>query len=79
MKAGDVVEAEWDDHSFVFNVYGGEGVTSMRSCGYFVRADEDVVVVALSLQDGSKPADVQVIDRRMLRRIRRVRPTGGSR
>ena len=73
MKAGDIVEVEWDDHTFVFNVFTGEGISRMRSVGYFVREDESVFCLALSLQDNSKPADVQVIDKRMLTRKRKVR------
>jgi len=72
MKAGDVVEAFWDDHTFVFNLYGGEGITKVTTCGYFVSEDEETLKVALCLSDG-KPADVQVIDKRMLTKVRKVR------
>ena len=73
MKAGDVVEADWDDHTFVFNTYGGQSISKITTCGYFVKQDSDTLVIALSLQDGREPADVQIIDKRMLRRVRKVR------
>jgi hypothetical protein len=73
VKPGTIVEADWDDHLFVFNRYGGESVVPMRSVGYFVREDDQVFAIALTMQEGNVPCDVQVIDKRMLRRVRRVR------
>lgn len=73
MKVGDVVEAFWDDHTFCFNTYGGQGISKMTTCGYFVKQDDQALYIALTMQDGKEPADVQVIDRRMLNRVRKVR------
>lgn len=73
MKLGDVVEVVWDDHCFKFGEYTGEGVMRMRSCGYFVREDDDIIAIAVTLAEGKKPNDVQVIDKRMLRSKRRIR------
>ena len=72
MKSGDVVEAIWDDHCFVFKDYTGEGIMRMRTCGYFVREDEKVLVIALTWT-GEKPNDCQVIDKRMLLSRKKVR------
>ena len=72
MKKGDVVEATWDDHTFCFNVYGGQGISKMRTCGYFVKEDDTALYIALTMSDG-EPADVQVIDKRMLSSKKKVR------
>ena len=72
MKAGDVVEALWDDHVFVFKDYTGEGIMRMRTLGFFVREDEKVLVIALTMS-GDKPNDAQVIDKRMLVSRKKVR------
>lgn len=73
MRAGDICEAFWEDHTFCFNTYGGQGITKMTTCGYFVKKDEQALYIALTMQDGKEPADVQVIDLRMLSRVRKVR------
>ena len=73
MKQGDVIEAMWDDHTFCFNTYGGQGITKMKTCGYFVKEDESALYIALTLQEGREPADVQVIDKRMLGKTRVIR------
>ena len=73
MKFGDIVEVDWDDHTFVFNTYGGQGITKMTTCGYFVLQNDRTFIVALTMQEGREPADVQIIDRRMLTKVRKVR------
>ena len=73
MKTGDVVEAFWDDHTFCFNTFGGQGITKVTTCGYFVKEDEQALYIALSMTDGKEPSDVQVIDKRMLTRLKKVR------
>lgn len=72
MKPGDVVEAIWDDHVFVFKDYTGEGIMRMRTLGFFVREDDKVLVIALTMAE-NKPNDCQVIDRRMLVSRKKVR------
>lgn len=72
MRFGDIVEAEWVDHTFVFNLYDGSGLTRVKTVGYFVSEDDEVLRIAFALEDG-KPADVQVIDRRTLIKKQKVR------
>lgn len=72
MKPGSLVEITWDDHAFHFGQYAGEGTARCTTVGYFVREDEQVIAVALSMADG-KPNDVQVVDKRMLVTRRTVR------
>lgn len=71
MKPGDIVEVIWDDHQFQFGEYAGDGITTLTTVGYFVRSDRDVIAVALSRREDGKFHEVQVIDRRMVRRVRR--------
>jgi hypothetical protein len=74
VKVGDVVEATWEDHCFVFKDYSGEGVMRMRTLGWFVKEDENVLCIALTLGGKQEsPNDVQVIDKRMLISRRKVR------
>lgn len=77
MSSPRVVEVTWGDHTFKFGEYAQDQVnndiTVVKTLGYFVREDDEVIVVALSLSDG-KPSDVQVIDKRMMKgRPRTVR------
>lgn len=72
MRTGDLVEVEWDDHSFDFGDSSGPPIIRTRNVGYFVREDDEVFILAFSRHDG-KFSEVQTIDKRMLVRARRVR------
>ena len=70
MKPGDIVKAKWDDHSFTF----GDGkavVARVKTCGFFVEETDEHVAIALSIVDG-KPNDTQLIDKRMLKSLKKV-------
>ena len=74
MKPGTVVIVEWDDHCF----YSGDfdpklGIAKQKTVGYFVDKTEKFVRVAMSRTDGKTFAEVLVIDRRMLRTLRRLK------
>ena len=73
MKPGDIVEAIWDDHCFVFKDYTGEGIMRMHTIGYFVKETETELVLALTLAENKRPNDCQVIDKRLLVSRKKVR------
>jgi len=78
VKAGDIVEVEWMDHAFHTGEYDGQGLSSQRSIGYFVSEDDDVIRIAQSLTTDdrvlvAKPNETLVVDKRMLKKMRRIR------
>ena len=71
MKFGDIVRVSWDDHSFTFGD-GRPALAKVKTCGYFVEETDEYVAVALSIVDG-KANDTQLIDKRMLRKVKKVK------
>lgn len=56
VSVGEAVEVAWVDHTLHVGVYKEEkhGLTLRLSCGYLVRKDEEVVVIAQTQDtDGS--------------------------
>ena len=75
MKPGTPVVVEWEDHAFFFGEWSRQKtVAPTKTLGFFVDEDDDIVAVSLSynIQEGTYQ-EVQVIDKRMVKSIRRVR------
>ena len=75
MKAGDVVEVWWDDHAF-YSHYKGQDIAPSKSIGYLVENSERFLKLAQSYQGekaADEVADVLVVDKRMLTKMRKVR------
>lgn len=70
MKLGRAVEAKWDDHSLTFGD-AKHTIAKVKTLGYFVEETPEFVVIALSMVEGV-PHDKQLIDKRMLRSLKKV-------
>jgi hypothetical protein len=73
MKSGTVIVVEWDDHC----VYQGDFDPKMRtvvqtSVGFLVDKSKTSIRIAQSRRDDKTFAEVLVIDRRMLRKVRKA-------
>lgn len=71
MKAGTIVRATWDDHSFEFGSFGRKGIQRHETVGHLVEDNEDWVAIALT-KNNEGFEDTVTIDRRMLISLRRV-------
>lgn len=71
LKKDEIVEVVWLDHCF-HATYAGGGLARQRSVGFFVMEDDETIRIAHSLTDG-EPADVLVVGKAMLKKVRRVK------
>jgi hypothetical protein len=82
-KVGDIIELQWDDHMHGENYYEEYGVCKVKTVGYFLKEDDDVIVVGASWIDphttGRAEAgpynytEFQLVDKRMLTSAKKVR------
>jgi hypothetical protein len=78
MKLPEIVEVQWEDHQFVYSdVYMVSDTATTFTIGYLVRETSKVIEIALSWVDG-KGTERQIIDKRMVTEIWRVRPIENS-
>jgi hypothetical protein len=74
MKPGTLVIVEWDDHAFHFGDFDPKlGTVIQETVGFYVDETEGFVRLAMSRRNENTWSDVLVIDRRMLRTLKKVR------
>ncbi len=71
-KYNRIVVVEWDDHAFQQGevILDELELSVQRTVGWFLEEDEKTIKIAQSIQDDTRPCEVIVIDKRMMRRKR---------